>query len=258
LSRTPAHLKALRRNLAQSLFQHGQVRTTLQKAKMVRPFVERLVTLARKDTLHSRQRVAALLGDRAILDREQEEKYAAMSDAQRQKVMTAPSGRRHRVGRVPAAYNKKKIPFVAQSVVHKLMTEIAPAFRDRPGGYTRIIRLPDRRIGDNGDLAILQLVGLTDEASTTQRRGKKTLGLRRQRTLERIAYLEGKRPKRSRKRTGKKETEASKSQAAAPPEESQTEVQTAADDENQPKPGAKADGPEPQAEAGGESESSQT
>lgn len=202
LSRTPAHLKAMRRNMAQSLFQYGEVRTTIHKAKAVRPFIERLVTLARKGTLQSRQRVTALMGDRSILSREEEEKYADMSDAQRQKVMTARSGRRHRAGRVPACYNKKKIPFVAQSIVHKLMTEIAPIYKDRPGGYTRIIRLADRRIGDNSDLAILQLVGSEEEDKSSEKGGKKTIGLRRQRTLDRVRFLEGKGRQRSRKRGG--------------------------------------------------------
>jgi len=204
LSRTPAHLKAMRRNMAQSLFQHGELRTTVQKAKALRPFVERLVTLARQGTLHSRQRVTALMGDRSILTQEEEEKYADMSDAQRHKVMTARSGRRHRAGRVPAAYNKKKIPFVAQSIVHKLMTEIAPIYKDRPGGYTRIIHLADRRIGDNSDLAILQLVGFGEdkEAKPSEKPGKKTIGLRRRRTLDRVRFLEGKEPRRAKKRGG--------------------------------------------------------
>ena len=188
--------------MAQSLFQYGEVRTTIQKAKAVRPFVERLVTLARKGTLQSRQRVTALMGDRSILSREEEEKYADMSDAQRQKVMTARSGRRHRAGRVPAGFNKKKIPFVAQSIIHKLMTEIAPTYKDRPGGYTRIIRLADRRIGDNSDLAILQLVGLDEEGKSSEKGGKKTVGLRRQRTLDRVRFLEGKGRQRSKKRGG--------------------------------------------------------
>ena len=199
LSRTPAHLKAMRRNMAQSLFQYGQIETTLSKAKIVRPFVERLITIARKGTLQSRQRVTALLNDRAILDREQEEKYEQMSDSQRRKVMVTRSGRRNRTGRVPAGYNKKKIPFVAQSVIHKLMTEIAPTYEDRPGGYTRIIRLAKRRIGDNSDLAILQLVSDEDEAPPT--RGiKKTTGVRRQKALNRMRFAEGKKPRKSRKR----------------------------------------------------------
>jgi len=202
--------------MAQSLFQHGEVRTTIQKAKAVQPFVERLVTLARKGTLQSRQRVTALMGDRSILSLEEEDKYADMSDAQRQKVMTARSGRRHRAGRVPAGYNKKKIPFVAQSIVHKLMTEIAPTYKDRPGGYTRIIHLADRRIGDNSDLAILQLVSDEEDGASTKQSGKKTIGLRRQRTLDRVRFLEGKGQRRSRKRGGGEKKTAADETSGAP------------------------------------------
>lgn len=232
LSRTPAHLKAMRRNMAQSLFQYGQIETTLAKAKAVRPFVERLITIARRGTLQSRQRVSALLNDRSILDREQEEKYEQMSDPHRRKVMVARSGRRHCTGRVPASYNKKKFPFVAQSVVHKLMTEIAPAFADRPGGYTRIIRLAKRRIGDNSDLAILQLVGGEDEESPAARRSKKVRGQRRERTQNRIRYLEGKKPRRSRRRGGEAPAAASDepvAEAESPAPEQPTEERPTGD-----------------------------
>jgi len=199
LSRTPAHLKAMRRNMAQSLFQYGQIETTLSKAKVIRPFVERLITIARKGTLQSRQQVTALLNDRAILNREEEEKY------EQNERFPAPQGNDHTIrspqshGSCSRRLQQKKISFVAQSVIHKLMTEIAPTYQDRPGGYTRIIRLAKRRIGDNSDLAILQLVG--DEAEAPAARGtKKTTGVRRQKALSRIRFAEGKKPKKSRKR----------------------------------------------------------
>lgn len=213
LSRTPSHLKAMRRNLAQSLFQYGQVETTLVKAKEVQPFVEKLITLARKGNLQSRRRAASLLGDRSILGREEQEQYDAMTDTQRRKVMVSRAGRRHRTGLVPASYNKKKIPFVAQSVVRKLVTEIAPSYSDRPGGYTRIIRLSKRRIGDNSDLVLLQLVG-EEDTETPDSGTKKSIGQRRQKTLDRIRYLEGKKPKRSRKRGGKEAKSATASEEA--------------------------------------------
>lgn len=189
LSRTPAHLRAMRRNLAQSLFQYGEVETTLVKAKEVRPFAERLITLARKGTLHSRQRLIALLGDRSILSKDQQDAYDAMSSGQRRKVLVSRSGRRHRAGRVPASYNKKKFTFVAESVVNKLINDIAPRYQDRPGGYTRIIRLAKRRIGDNSDLAILQLVG-TEETAQRPSGGKKTRITRRRKIGDRIRALE--------------------------------------------------------------------
>jgi large subunit ribosomal protein L17 len=209
--------------MAQSLFQYGQIETTLAKAKEIRPFVERLITLARKGTLQSRQRVIALLGDRSIIGKDEQEQYERLTDAQRRKVLVSRSGRRHRAGKVPPAYNKKKIPFVASSVVHRLFSEIAPGFQDRPGGYTRIIRLAKRRIGDNSDLAILQLVGEEDE---TPKGVKKSVGSRRQKTRDRTRWLEegsgkrkGRETARSEPTASAKEEAAEEKQDAAPPED---------------------------------------
>lgn len=225
----------MRRNLAQSLFQFGQIETTLTKAKDVRPFVERLITMARKNTLQSRQRVISMLGDRAVISKDQQEQYDAMNEAQRLKVRRARSGRRHRAGKVPASYNKKKIPFVAQAVVHKLIAEIAPRYRDRPGGYTRIIALSKRRIGDNSDLALLQLVG-EEEAKPEQ--GKKTVGLRRQKTLGRIRFLEGKGDQRKgRRRAGKAPAVSAKTASSAKKPEPGPEAE---------KPPTVSDSPPPQ------------
>lgn len=192
LARTSAHNIAMRRNLAQSLFEHGEIETTLIKAKEVRRFVEKLITLARRGDARSRQRVTALLNDRAVIPAAEQEKYEGMSSAHREKVLFARTGRRHRAGKVPAAYNKKKIPFVAGSVVEKLMSEIAPRFAKdtnggpRPGGYTRIIRLPKRRIGDAGMLAILQLVGTEEPGGSGVR---KMTGRRKTRTEARKRAL---------------------------------------------------------------------
>lgn len=220
LSRTASHLNAMRRNMAQSLIQHGQVQTTLPKARETRRFVEKLITIARKGTIESRRRVEALLQDRALLDAEQQDKYDQMTDAQRRKVMVARSGRRHRTGVVPASYNKKKIPFVATSVIHKLMTEVAPNYKDRPGGYTRIIRLAKRRIGDNGELAILQLVDPKEVPAAGGK--KKSVGLRRERINARLAYLEGKKPRRK----------ASAGKSAGPRKVESTEDSTPSGDES--------------------------
>jgi len=120
LSRNSAHRKALRRNMAASLVQHGAIRTTGPKAKELRRFAERLITIAREGTLHARRRVISLLRDRAMTDNDGE--------------------------------------FLDKTVVQKLFDEIAPKYVDRPGGYTRIIRLAERRIGDAGEQVLLQLV----------------------------------------------------------------------------------------------------
>ena len=106
--------------MAQSLFEHGSIRTTLPKALEVQPFVEKLITRARKGDLHSRRLVIAKLRDRRLTDAEQE-------------FVLNESG-------------------TQRTVVQKLFAEIAPRYGDRPGGYTRIIKLPHRRLGDGGDL----------------------------------------------------------------------------------------------------------
>ncbi len=120
LSRTSSHRKALRRNMAASLFEHGAIRTTEAKAKELRRFVEKLISTARKNTLHARRQILAKLGDRLIV---------------------SPDGE-----------------VAEKTVVQKLFDEIAPRYVDRPGGYTRIIRLAERRIGDAGIQVLLQLV----------------------------------------------------------------------------------------------------
>ena len=146
LSRDTEHRKALRRNLVQSLFEHGKVRTTLPKAKEVRAFAEKLITLARRNDLTSRRRVVQLMNDRRIVDEEQE-------------FILNEKGR-------------------ARTVVHKLFEDVAPKFADRQGGYTRIIKLSDYRIGDGGSLVLLQL--LTEESAPTGT-ARRSAGLRRKR-----------------------------------------------------------------------------
>ena len=123
LSRTSEHRLALRRNLVSSLFEHETISTTQEKAKEVRGFAEKLITLAKKGTLPARRRAISLLNNRAICVEED--------------------------GKVV----KKG------TVVGKLFSDIGPRYLDRPGGYTRIIKLPKRRLGDGGQLVLLQLVG---------------------------------------------------------------------------------------------------
>ena len=107
--------------MAASLFQYGAIRTTGPKAKELRRFVEKLITQAKKNTLHARRMVISALGhDRAMYGVDEER--------------------------------------MDKTVVQKLFDEIAPKYADRPGGYTRIVRLAERRIGDAGEQVILQLV----------------------------------------------------------------------------------------------------
>jgi len=176
LNRTSEHRTALRRNMAQSLFEHGQIRTTLPKAKDLRPFVERLITLARRardGSLAARQRLTSLLGDRAIIPEENREQYEEMSSAARHRVLRARSGRRHRLGQARGGQK-----FTAVSVVHHLINNVAGNYADRPGGYTRVIRLGRTSKGDNAPLAVLQLVG-EEESPGTVTRPEKTARQRR-------------------------------------------------------------------------------
>jgi len=137
LNRTGEHRLAMRRNMASSLFEHETISTTIQKAKDVRPFAEKLITLAKKGSLQHRRRAISLLGNRAIFSEE--------------------DGQMVRKG----------------TVVGKLFSEIGPRYLERAGGYTRIIQMPLRRLGDNGQLVILQLVGENDKRAKKSKAGKK-------------------------------------------------------------------------------------
>ena len=139
LSRTSEHRTALRRNLAVSLFEHETISTTIRKAKEVKAFAEKLITLAKKGTLAARRRAIAKLGDRNII---------AEEDGQ---------------------------PVRKGTIIGKLFSELGPRYLDRAGGYTRIIHLAKRRLGDNGELVLLQLIGAKDveKPKGGKKKGKK-------------------------------------------------------------------------------------
>jgi large subunit ribosomal protein L17 len=124
----------MRRNLVSALFQHETVSTTIEKAKEVKPFAEKLITLAKKGTLQARRRAISLLGNRDIIDYEE--------------------GKAVRKG----------------TVIGKLFSELGPRYLDRPGGYTRIIKLSLKRLGDNGQLVLLQLVGADESTEKKPRK----------------------------------------------------------------------------------------
>jgi large subunit ribosomal protein L17 len=94
-------------NLVKSMIEHGQITTTLAKAKELRSYVERVVTYGKYDTVHSRRLAYSVLGNRTL--------------------------------------------------VKKLFTEIGPAFADRNGGYTRVVKAGFRK-GDSAPMAIIQFV----------------------------------------------------------------------------------------------------
>jgi large subunit ribosomal protein L17 len=107
LGRDSAHRKALYANLAGALIENGRIKTTVTKAKAVKPIAERMITLGRRGDLHARRQATAFLRSR--------------------------------------------------DVVHRLFADVAPRFKDRPGGYARIVRLGPRA-GDAAEMAYLELV----------------------------------------------------------------------------------------------------
>ena len=130
LGRTSSHRQALRRNLARNLLIHERIRTTREKAREVAPFVEKLITLARKpESLAGFRRALALLDDKPV--------------------------------------------------VRKLFAEIGPRYRERNGGYTRILALSsaERRLGDNASQVIFELVAETPEGEQAKAvEGKQSIG----------------------------------------------------------------------------------
>ncbi|NBC10898.1 MAG: 50S ribosomal protein L17 [Planctomycetes bacterium] len=139
LGRHTNHQIALRRNLAIALFTHGQITTTIPKAKSVKPFVERIISAAKQGDLASRRRVIKMLGRDQIMMQDEE----------------AEGVDRNMYGEIRSRGGRRQAP----RVVKHLFEEIAPRYTDRDGGYTRIIRLARHRIGDGSDLCVLQLVG---------------------------------------------------------------------------------------------------
>ena len=134
LNRTPAHRQAMLRNIAAGLFEHGQVTTTVPKAKAVQPFVEKMITLAKRGDIHSRRLITAKLGhDRIMADNED-------------------NLERNRYGEL------KKGP----KLVKHIVDEVAPRFANRAGGYTRIVKLGMNRVGDQAELCVIQFVGNED------------------------------------------------------------------------------------------------
>jgi large subunit ribosomal protein L17 len=120
LGRQPAHRRATLRNLVTNLIEKERIQTTLRRAKAARPIAERMITLGKRDSLHSRRQAAAFLQ--------------------------------------------------TVDATKKLFADLAPRFADRPGGYTRIVRV-GWRIGDGAELAILEFIG--SELKKKDKKGKK-------------------------------------------------------------------------------------
>ncbi|HUD52379.1 50S ribosomal protein L17 [Parvibaculum sp.] len=113
LNRTASHRKAMFANMAIALIKHEQIVTTLPKAKELRPYVEKLVTLGKTDTLHTRRQAYAQLPDK---------KWAA-----------------------------------------KLFDVLGPRYKERPGGYIRVLKA-GFRFGDNAAMAVIEFVDRDESA----------------------------------------------------------------------------------------------
>ncbi len=159
------HRRAMLRNLAAGLFEHGQIETTFAKAKAVQPFVEKLITLAKGSTgLNTRRRITATLTDRKI------HAWAADPSVPESKrtnpffeIASADSIEFNRYGEI------RKAPRLVQHI----LTKVAPLFEGRAGGYTRIVKLDKHRLGDGTDLVLLQLVGKEDGPQVSGRRSNR-------------------------------------------------------------------------------------
>jgi len=122
LGRTTAHRMMMLRNMVTSLLDKERIRTTLERAKAVRPVAERIITLGKRETLHARRQALAFVKDPAV--------------------------------------------------VSKLFDTIAPRFSQRPGGYTRIVRLGFRD-GDGAQMAIIELIGSEFKPAKKESKGTK-------------------------------------------------------------------------------------
>ena len=113
LNRTTSHRKALLMNLSNALIKHEQITTTLPKAKALRPFVEKIITLGKNGDLKSRRKAISILQD--------------------------------------------------DKNIKKIFDIIADRYKERSGGYTRIVKIGNR-FGDNAPTAIIELVDRDEEA----------------------------------------------------------------------------------------------
>ncbi|MDD3237214.1 MAG: 50S ribosomal protein L17 [Candidatus Gastranaerophilales bacterium] len=133
LGRPQDQRKALLRSLATELFLHGEIKTTISRAKALKPYAESIISLAKKGDLHSRRQAANFI-----------------FDVETGKFMDAESGEVFE----SAQEGKKMMP---ETVLRKLFSQIGKKYESRNGGYTRIYNMPPRR-GDATEMALIQLV----------------------------------------------------------------------------------------------------
>lgn len=198
LGRNTAHRASMWRNMAVALFTHGQITTTVPKAKSLKPFVENLIEQAKKGDLTARRRVIAKLQNPIMVKHDED------PDVELNKYGELVGGPR---------------------VVNHLFDNIAPKLADRQGGYTRIIRLTKHRIGDGADLCVLQIVG--EEETGPQVHGEHS---RRRKKADRRTEFAAQARKGGAKAEAKQEAPAEEASTATATEEA-----PAADEANEEK-----------------------
>ena len=133
LSKAADQRKALLRSLASQLFLHGEITTTMARAKALKPFAESIITFAKKGDLASRRQALKKIYDKESLQ------YINLETGEIKDTLA----------------EGEKLP--KQSVLRQLFSVIGKKYATRNGGYTRILRLTPRR-GDNAEMALIQLV----------------------------------------------------------------------------------------------------
>lgn len=129
LNRTSSHRKAMFANQLKALIEHGRIETTVAKAKILKRYADKMVTLAKTNTLASRRKAIAELQVRF-------------------NSLTTKEARKAKAGDT-SAYNTDR------QVIEELFGTIGPRFQNRQGGYTRVLRL-GRRQGDNAEMALIE------------------------------------------------------------------------------------------------------
>jgi large subunit ribosomal protein L17 len=171
LGRNASHRLALFRNLSRALITHERIRTTVPKAKELRPFIEKLITYAKKGVLAldaaaaaTDPKIKALESGKALHYRRLCIQYlgpmhgTTIWDKDDEPVTRPGQGRNGKVGNP-----------VDVTIVEKLFKEIAPRFKTRPGGYTRILKLTTRRLGDAGEQALIEFIGVNETKPAKER-----------------------------------------------------------------------------------------
>lgn len=165
LGRSPSHQRALLRSLASALFLterdaefddnkpkiKGRIVTTLEKAKEVRPLVEKSITLARRS--NELREAAKVHGTDAARNTEAWRAWRKSDKWKQWNKAVAPA---------VALQRRVLVMLGNKQAVKVLFDSVAPRFSDRPGGYTRIMRLAKPRLGDAGTRAVLEFVGVRD------------------------------------------------------------------------------------------------